>query len=212
MRIIIFGATGGTGRELIQQAVVDGRYEVTAFARKADKLAHHRSLRVITGDVADDAAVIRALDGQDAVLSALGPATAQGFGRDPAVIEGIRHIVRAMEANGPRRLVYLSTLGVPAGRHQYSFFPRYVMAPTLLRGLIAEHDIKERIIRASGLDWTLVRPPMLTNGKRTEAYRQGPDIRARSVIPSCSRADVAHFMLQQAGSRTYLHKAVAVMR
>jgi hypothetical protein len=121
------------------------------------------------------------------VLSALGPATAQGFGRDPAVIEGIRHIVRAMDANGPRRLVYLSTLGVPGGRHQYSFFQRYVMAPTLLRGLIGEHDLKERIIRTSGLDWTLVRPPILTNGKRTEAYRHGSEIRGRSVIPSCSR-------------------------
>ena len=133
------------------------------------------------GDVAEAAAVERALDGQDAVLCALGAATP--LKRDPELVTGIKNIVRAMERGGPRRLIYLSFLGVSSGRGQLSLLGRYVVAPLVFRHVVADHEAKERIITQSSLDWTIVRPPRLTNGPLTGTYRHGNDIKATSVVP-----------------------------
>jgi putative NADH-flavin reductase len=123
----------------------------------------------------------------------------------------VDNIVRAMERAGPRRLIYLSFLGVRGGREQLSLVGRYVVAPLILRNVVADHEAKENIIARSGLDWTIVRPPRLTNGPHTGVYRHGGDIKAESVIPMISRADVADFMLLQLDDRAYLRKAPAVM-
>jgi putative NADH-flavin reductase len=82
------------------------------------------------------------------------------------------------------------------GRSQLSFLGRAIVAPLLLRNVVADHEAKEAIVRESGLDWTIVRPPRLTNGPRTGAYRAGEHIEARATVPAISRADVAHFMFQ----------------
>ena len=108
-------------------------------------------------------------------------------------------------------MIYLSFLGVSGGREQLSFLGRYVVAPLIMRNVVADHEAKENIIRQSNLDWTIVRPPRLTNGPHTGAYRRGPDIKAASVVPMISRADVADFMLRQLDDPTYLRKAPAVM-
>jgi putative NADH-flavin reductase len=107
--------------------------------------------------------------------------------------------------------VYLSFLGVPQGRHQLSVVGRYVVAPLLLRHVVADHSAKERIIRGSSLEWVIVRPPRLTNGARRGSYRSGVDVRAISVVPRISRADVADFMLRQLGEDTYVRKTPAIM-
>jgi hypothetical protein len=116
-----------------------------------------------------------------------------------------------MEQRGVRRLVYLSFLGVPEGRHQLSVVGRYLVAPLLLRNVVADHTAKERIIRRSTLEWVTVRPPRLTNGARRGRYRSGLDIRATSVVPRISRADLADFMLRQLGEDTYVRKTPAIM-
>jgi len=108
-------------------------------------------------------------------------------------------------------LIYLSFLGVLSGRNQLSLLGRYLVAPLILRNVVADHEAKENIIRRSNLDWTVVRPPRLTNGPHTGSYRHGTDIKAASVIPMISRADVADCMLRQLGDRAYLRKAPAVM-
>ena len=209
MKVVIFGAAGATGRALVTQALAQGR-QVTAFVRTPSKVGlTYASLSMVQGDVADVAAVERALAGQDAVLCALGAATP--LKRDPILVTGIENIVRAMERGGPRRLIYLSFLGVHGGRQQLSLVGRYLVAPLLLRNVVADHEAKERIIATSSLDWTIIRPPRLTHGARTGAYRHGSDIKAASVIPMISRADVADFMLRQLDNRVYLHKAPAVM-
>jgi putative NADH-flavin reductase len=209
VRIVIFGAAGATGRALVTQALAQG-YQVTAFVRTPAKFdLKGAGLNVIQGNVTDAAAVERALSGQDAVLSTLGAATP--LKRDQILVSGVDNIVRAMERAGPRRLIYLSFLGVRGGREQLSLVGRYVVAPLILRNVVADHEAKENIIARSGLDWTIVRPPRLTNGPHTGVYRHGGDIKAEAVIPMISRADVADFMLLQLDNRAYLRKAPAVM-
>jgi putative NADH-flavin reductase len=209
MNVAIFGAAGATGRALVTQALARG-HRVTAFVRTPSKLSlMHPILTLVQGDVADTAAVEHALTGQDAVLCALGAATP--LKRDPLLVTGIENIVRAMERGGPRRLIYLSFLGVQSGRGQLSLLGRYVVAPLVLRHVVADHEAKERIISQSSLDWTIVRPPRLTNGPHTGTYRHGSDIKATSIVPRISRADVADFILRELDSRTYWRQAPAVM-
>lgn len=209
MRLVVFGASGGTGRELVAQALAQGR-TVTAFVRNPARLSvRSPELHLAQGDVTDMAAVERAIQGQDAVLCALGAASP--LRRDRTLIEGVEHIVDAMTRYGTRRLVYLSFLGVLKGRAQLSFIGRTVVAPLLLRNVVADHEAKEHVIQHSGLDWVIVRPPRLTNGSRVGHYRHGVDIRATSVIPIISRADVADFMLRQIDDDTYVHRPTAIM-
>jgi putative NADH-flavin reductase len=209
VRVLVFGASGGTGRELVTQALAQGR-QVTAFVRNPARLSVQSSeLRLAQGDVTDMAAVERAIQGQDAVLCALGAASP--LRRDRTLIEGVQHIVDAMTRYGTRRLVYLSFLGVLQGRAQLSFIGRTVVAPLLLRNVVADHEAKERIIQQSGLEWVIVRPPRLTNGPRRGTFRHGLDIRATSMIPTISRADVADFMLRQIDDNRYVHRPTAIM-
>jgi putative NADH-flavin reductase len=209
MRVVIFGASGATGRELVGQALVQGHL-VTAFVRNPSRLGPQSSdVRVMRGEVSDRSAVARAIEGQDAVLCALGAASP--LRRDHTLVEGVRHIVEAMERLGVRRLVYLSFLGVREGRRQLSAIGRFVVAPVILRNVVADHEEKERIIRQSRLEWVIVRPPRLTYGARMGDYRAGAEIRALSAIPQISRADLADFMLSQVTKDTYVHETPAVM-
>ena len=209
MNLLVFGASGGTGRELVKQALAQGHY-VTAFVRDPTKFkTKHASLKVVQGDVADYQSVAPAAQNQDAAICALGSSTP--LKRDPTLIDGVRHIITAMEHAGVPRLIYLSFLGVRDGRSQLSFLGKYIVAPLVLHNVVADHEAKERLIKQSCLKWTIVRPPRLTNGPRTGAYRSCERIRAKSIFPAISRADVADFMLKQLTDDTYLHKAPGVM-
>lgn len=110
-----------------------------------------------------------------------------------------------------RRLVYLSFLGVHHGRRQLSPLGRYLVAPLLMRKVAADHERKEAIIQQSTLEWVIVRPPRLTNGRQTGTYRSGEDIQATLVVPRVSRADLAEFMLGQLNGDTYVRGTPAVM-
>lgn len=205
----MFGASGATGRLLVTQAL-ERRHQVTAFVRTVNvPLAEASKLTIVRGDVRDGDAVEASVARHDAVVCALGAATP--LRRDPVLIEGIRNIVEAMERHGVRRLVYLSFLGVREGRPQLSALGRRVVAPLLMRNVVADHEAKERIIRASALDWVIVRPPRLTNAGRRGTYRSGLNILANSVVPHISRADLADFMLRQITEDTYVRQAPAVM-
>jgi putative NADH-flavin reductase len=209
MRVTVFGASGGTGRHLIDQALAHG-HQVTAFVRAAARLgARSEQLTVVVGDVAEAGVVASAVEGRRGVLCALGAASP--LRRDLTLVEGVRHIVSAMEQHGVRRLVHLSFLGVPDGRHQLSLVGRYLVARGLLRNVVADHAAKEEIIRRSTLEWVIVRPPRLTNGAARGRYRSGPDVQAMSLVPRISRADLAEFMLGQLVEDTYVRKAPAIM-
>lgn len=208
MQLLVFGASGGTGREIVGQALARGVH-VTAFVRDPARLAiQHANLRVVQGDVADTERVALAVEGQDVVLSALGVGTP--LKSDPAVIDGVRNVVSVMHSKGVRRLVYLSFIGVSESRADAGWIVKHV-AKWPLRHEIADHEIKEELVKSSGLDWTIVRPPKLTNGPRTGQYRTGDDIVAHALLPTLSRADVADFMLRVGIDSSYVGRATRVL-
>jgi len=200
MKVLVFGATGSVGRELVKQALAIG-HAVTAFARDPSKLeVDHHCLEFIEGDVMDSALVDRAVAGHDAVLVALGAGTK---GRIRSA--GTRNIVQAMQRSGVRRLVCLSTLGVGDSRVHLNFYWKYIMFGMLLRAAFADHVSQEEHVVRSGLDWTIVRPAAYTDGERTGKYRHGFPATAEALKLKISRADVADFVLAQLADNSYVH-------
>ena len=205
MKLTIFAATGGIGRQAFDQAVAAG-HDVTAVVRNPGKLAGQA--RIVRADLAapDPAVLEAAVDGADAVLSGLGPRSMSEAGIASA---GTRAIVAAMQAAGTRRIVVvsaapISTVPSPARpnppKHDPGdgFFMRHVfshIAKTAFRKHYADLALMEDILADSGLDWTVVRPPRRTDKPLTGSYRPalGRNIRGGFLV---SRADVAHLMLR----------------
>ena len=201
MNLVIFGSTGSIGHQLVVQAL-EQEHTVTAFARNPAKIEiEHANLTAVQGDALDSASVEKAVDGQDAVLCALG-AGAKGAIRS----DGTRIIVRAMEKAGVSRFVCLSTLGVGSSRSNLNFFWRHIMFGLLLRRAYADHITQEDHVKESRLDWTIVRPGAFTDGNRTGVYRHGFPGTDKTIEGKISRADVADFMLKQLTDRTYIHE------
>jgi putative NADH-flavin reductase len=208
MNILIFGASGATGHELVRQGLDQGHH-VTAFVRTPSKLkVEHQNLSVIQGDAIDFPLVQNAIRDKDAVLSSLGARSP--FKYDQTVVDGMQNIVKAMSEGQVARLIYLSAINVGESRQDAGLLIRF-LAPILLRSETAGHEKREAIIRESSLQWTLVRAATLTNGPRLSDYRRGEDIRAGGIVASISRADVADFMLTQLTDGSYLRKAVRIM-
>lgn len=204
MRIVVFGASGRTGREVVQQCLAR-QHAVTAFVRQAGKLAlRHPQLQIVESDVSDARAVSRTIADQDAVVSTLGVGVP--FKPDPAVVDGIQHILAGMSVAGVRRLIYQSFIGVRESRAGVGFVLRFV-APLPLRHEIADHERKEALVRASELDWTIVRPPKLTDAPATGAYRVGEDISTWAPVPTLARADVAAFIVRELEQPQFVRKA-----
>lgn len=205
MRIAIFGATGTLGRHVLERALRQG-HEVTVLTRDASRVpTTHDNLRVLEGDVLDPAAVEGAVAGQEAVLISL------GNGRKGVVrAEGTRTVIEAMRRNGVKRLICQSTLGVGDSRANLNFLWKYILFGMVLRPAYNDHVRQEEYVRASDLDWTIVRPSAFTDGPATGTYRQGFSGNEAGLSLKISRADIADFMLDQLTDRTYLHRAVGI--
>jgi len=206
MKIAIFGATGGTGRCLVEQALAQG-HEVAAFARNpAAVTTQHERLSIVQGDVVDSMRVAAAVSGKDAVLCAIGTSNQPGT---TILSEGTGNIIAAMERSGVRRLVCETTLGIGDSRKQAGFFFLHVLVPLAFRHVFADKLRQEQLIQRSGLDWVIVRPTRLTHGPKTGVYRAGLYLKL-TPWASVSRADVADFMLKQLSDGTYLRKAPGI--
>lgn len=209
LKLSIFGATGGTGAALLRLALERG-HQVTALARDPAAIAtRHERLRVIEGDVLDRAAAGAAVAGADAVLSALGAHT----GKAPTAVysNGTGNIVDGMTATGVRRLVAVSSV-VLAPRDAIPFFARAVVHPILRRvygGLYADMERMEALLAGTDVDWTVVRPPRLTDRPATGRYRLDLPHPARSAS-AVSRGDLAQAMLALATSRTDVRGTVGI--
>ena len=204
MKLTIFAATGRIGQHLLDQAVAAG-HEVTAVVRQPSKIS--APVRVVAADLRapDPAALVSAVDGADAVLSGLGPRTKADAG---ITSPGTHAIIEAMKAADARRIIVVSAaplapIGVPGGPTPPrfdpgdGFFMRHLfsrLARTMFREHYADLALMEDELRGSGLDWTVVRPPRLSDGALTGTYRRayGQNIRGGWIVP---RADVAHLML-----------------
>ena len=204
MKLAIFGATGGTGLEVVKQALAAG-HVVTALPRTPAKLnLYNPALTVVQGDVLDSAAVEQVLAGANAVICSLGN-TANN--PDFVVSAGTQVIVDAMQKLTVRRLIVVSSIGVGDSKDQVPFFFKALMKRVLKKAM-QDKERQEQIVRASSLDWTIVRPGGLTDGPQTGAYKSGTD--PKITAGQVSRADVADFVLKQLIDATYLHKTPAI--
>jgi len=219
MKLTIFAASGGIGRQLLDQALAAG-HEVTAVVRDPAKVS--QDVRIVTADLSapDPEALREAVAGADGVLSGLGPRSTSDAG---IAASGTRAIVEAMKAGDARRIVVVSaapvsTMASPGRpnppRYDAGEGPlmRYLGTP-FSRLILGKHFISlalmEDVLRDSGLDWTVVRPPRLTDKALTGVYRTAIDhnLRRGSTI---SRADTAHLMLHALEDPATINQAVGI--
>ena len=209
-RVLVVGATGGTGRQLVALALERG-HAVTALVRNRSKLqVEHPNLRVVQGDVLDYASVEAAMRGQEAVISALGHK--RYFYPTRILSEGTRNILRAMETHGVPRLVCETSLGIGNSAGRMGLYYTLFVIPVVLPFYFWDKTRQERLIAASKVEWVIVRPGVLTNGEKLGVYRHGCDVGSFVGTVRISRADVADFMLNQAADDMYLGMAPGVCR
>lgn len=201
--LALFGATGRTGRHVLAQALEVG-HSVRALARRPEALDAHERLTVVAGDVRDRDAVRETVRGSDAVVSVFG----QVKGSPPSLqTEGTQAIVDAMAEQGIRRIMSLSGGGLPAEEHDQPKVPDRIirwllrrLSPAVLDDAIGHLAV----LRASGLDWTVVRGPRLTDAPATGSYRVGWVVVNAST--QIARADLARFILTQLDDDTFVHE------
>ena len=207
-RVLIVGATGGTGRQLVAQALKRG-YVVTALVRIPGRLSvEDPQLKVVQGDVLDYSTVEKAVCGQDAVISALGHK--RFFLPTRILSEGTRNILSAMATHGVRRFVCETSLGIGDSVGRMGLYYSLFVIPLILPLYFWDKTRQERLIAASNLEWVIVRPAVLTNAKGRGRYRYGRHIGSFLWTARVARADVADFMLKQLVDDSYLGTAAGV--
>jgi len=208
MRIAVFGATGGTGKQLVEQALSIG-YQVVAYARNPSKLEiENENLTIVQGELADQALIEKAIMSADAVISVLGP---RGDSKNKPHTEGMQNIITAMKKQGVRRLIVTSTLSAKDPNDLPEFKARALVNLVKLTMHSAYEEIVSvaETVRSSDLDWTIVRLTMLNNNPKSGKIKAGYLGRGE-VGTWISRADVADFMLKQVEDTKYLRQAPAI--
>ncbi|HEX3595124.1 MAG TPA: SDR family oxidoreductase [Polyangiaceae bacterium] len=203
LRLFLLGATGRTGRPFLEQAITRG-HQVTAFVRSPEKLAGVTGAAVVQGDPRKADQLRAALAGHDAVVSALGH---ENLGPSTLLGDAAKSTLSAMGETGVRRLIVVSA----AMLFEDAGFIAAVLRRTLLRNVAVDLIEMERIVMASELDWTVVRPPRLTEAALTNEY-----LVADGTIPKdgasfvTSRADVAHFMVEELERNSHVRRIVGM--
>lgn len=202
LNLLIVGASRGIGQQLVVQALSAG-HAVTAYARHPECiLARHDRLRKVVGDVLDPVRIAEAMAGQDAVVCTLGKKTPWEPPPD-LFSRGTQHLLDAMRACGVRRLVCVTGIGAGDSRGHGGFLYDYFFRGLVIRGMYDDKDKQEALVRASDVEWTIVRPGFLTNGPLTSQYRAVTDLDGVTA-GAISRADVAHFILQEIATGRFL--------
>jgi putative NADH-flavin reductase len=209
-RVLVVGATGGTGRQLVTQALERGLI-VTALVRRPQRLSvQHPHLTVVQGDVLDYSSVERAVRGQDAVFSALGHK--RFFVPTRILSDGTRNVLRAMETHGARRFICETSLGIGNSVGRMGLYYSLFVIPFILPLYFWDKTRQEQLIAASKLEWVIVRPAALTNAPARGVYRHGFSVGSLLLTARISRADVGHFMLNQLTDNSYLGAAVGASK
>jgi putative NADH-flavin reductase len=207
MKVVVFGPTGGTGRQLLIQGLAAG-HEVTAFTRNAGAVEARARLTVMAGDPRDAQAVARAVAGRDAVLCALGGRPWRR--REQVCSSAMPVIARAMAQAGVRRVVAISTFGAGDTRPHVGWLARTLLFGLVLRSEVADKEAMEQQLSASGLEWTVVRVGLLTDDPGRGTWRAADDGSIRGM-GRVARADVAAFMLAQLVDETWLRRRPVLM-
>lgn len=205
MNVLILGATGGTGAELVRQALALGD-TVTVLARQPERLTQrHERLHIVAGDVLAPSTLADVVIGQDAVLSALGT----GSSRKPTTIysAGTRNVIDAMRQTTIERLICISSGGVSHDPTLPWWYRRLVVP--LLQNIYDDMARMERVVRASALAYTIIRPGYLTNGRHTGVYRIREDL-TPSKGWRISRADLADCMLHALHTSSFVRTTISV--
>ena len=200
--ILIVGASRGIGLQVVLQALTAG-HTVTALARHPENIvASHDRLRKVRGDILDADSMAAAVAGQDAVVCTIGKKTPWDQ-RSDLFSRGTDTLLRAMRSAGVRRLVCVTGIGAGDSRGHGGFVYDTLFRSGLLKGMYDDKDRQEALIRASDTDWTIVRPGFLTNGPVTGNYKALTDLTGVTA-GGISRADVAHFVLQELADNRYV--------
>jgi putative NADH-flavin reductase len=205
MKLFILGATGGIGQHLLRLALEHG-HEVTAYVRSPRKISvTHERLKVVQGDLFNEGQMAHSMAGHDAVLSSFGPLTIL-YSTSPHKFG--RTLTAAMRQSGVHRTEIVSAAFLFRDLGGPSIFGRFLKA-TVFRQMVPDMAGMEAEVSRSDLDWTIVRPPRLTNGPGRHSYRVADGNLPKSGF-LISRADVAHFMIGEAENPTHLKQIVGV--
>ncbi len=205
MRILIVGATGALGREVVAAALLDG-HDTAALVRDPARAELPEAAELVAGDVLDPSSLRKAVEGREAVICALG--TPSPRRASTLLQEGTRNLVFAMDQAGVRRLVCVTLLGTGTSRANASLIYRQVILRALAP-MLPDKQAQEDVVRSSGLDWSLVRPPRFTGGMpggELHTIAEGQPGRVGHIV----RADLASFLLACATDNRHLREAVAV--
>ncbi|MFD5089785.1 NAD(P)-dependent oxidoreductase [Amycolatopsis thailandensis] len=207
MKLTVLGATGGVGSEVVKQALAAGHH-VTAVVRDPSRLTTEgERLDVVVAGLSEHGALTEAVSGRDAVISALG---ARDRNPTTVVTDGVQAALAALGSAGTRRLLVVTASGPFVDGD--GFFTRNVVKPILgrvLRNAFADMVAAERIVRASDVDWTIVRPPRLLNGPHTGVIAARTDGNVRGSF-SLNRADVADYLLRAASDDSLIRQTVSI--
>ncbi len=202
MKVAIFGASGQTGLFLVERALLQ-KHKVAAFVRTPETFPlRHEQLKVLTGDVRSREAVAQAIEGADAVICAVG----ERLKSSRVGSQAYENIIAGMKQHGVRRLVAVTGPGAGDAKKRTGWLARLILKPFVN---LDDKERQEEIIRASELDWIIVRPSLLTNDPHTGAYRVGPDV-THGIATKLARSDLAEFMLNQLTDDTYVHQMPAI--
>ena len=204
MKLLVIGATGGTGQAIVRMAIAQG-HDVTALVRSAAKATPLLPGAILVeGDARNKASIERALGGCDAVVSALGTPISP-FREVTLLSEATASLVAAMARQGVRRLVCITGMGAGDSRGHGGFFYDRIFQPLMLRKVYEDKDRQEAIIKSSDLDWVIVRPTVLNDKPATGRITASVDL-SNVHGGSISRADVAGFVLDQLTSGQWVGK------
>lgn len=204
MNLLVIGATGSVGRLVVEEALTRGHH-VAALVRRPEKLGSVASrVRTIAGDALDRVAVSRALDAQNAVVSVLGAGNVR---RTTLFSESTKILLDAMTDRGVRRLVCVTGVGAGETKGHGGFLYDRILYPLFTKGIYADKDVQEALIRQSGLEWTIVRPASFrtrtpSGPLRAVAHVEGVTLR------KVSRLEVARFLLDELEQNRFMRQAV----
>jgi putative NADH-flavin reductase len=214
MKVLIFGANGKTGSLVVDRALTAG-HEVTVLVHDPAKFAEHRDpasrgtdrrVAVFTGDATNPTDIRAAMAGQQAVIDTIGGTTP--YKSIHLEADAAKAILAEMQAASVKRLIVVSALGVNESAEQAPFWYRYLLMPTFLRGSTKDKAAMEEEVKTQGIDFVIVRPPMLSDDPPTGSVTVIGPLETGHKI---TRTDLAGFLVDQLSSDQYLNQAVTVV-